>query len=223
MRVWLCGAAALALIAPGGARAEAPLASDTAMNTAAGAAFVAPHAWSVASAPSRLVVSPPETDSHIALVDVAEAKDAAAAAQAAWALYAPAAHRPVKLVTPRPAREGWDERAIIDYETSPNEHADVQAFAFRAGTRWTVAIFDGSEATFEKRAAAANLILQSLRPVGYQRETFAGRTAHALDPERVEALKTFVRTAMDELGVPGVGLALVDHGQVVFEGGLGVK
>jgi CubicO group peptidase (beta-lactamase class C family) len=28
---------------------------------------------------------------------------------------------------------------------------------------------------------------------------------------------------MDQLGVPGVGLALVDHGKVVYEGGLGVR
>src|SRR6185437_11816988 len=35
--------------------------------------------------------------------------------------------------------------------------------------------------------------------------------------------KTFVQTAMDELGVPGAGVAIVDHGKVVYEGGIGVR
>ncbi|HET9155424.1 MAG TPA: serine hydrolase domain-containing protein, partial [Myxococcaceae bacterium] len=36
-------------------------------------------------------------------------------------------------------------------------------------------------------------------------------------------LKAFVRSAMDQLGVPGVGLAFIDGGKVVWEGGLGVR
>jgi hypothetical protein len=56
-----------------------------------------------------VILEPPETDTHIAIVD-SQAADAKAAVEAAWAAYKPAAKRPLKLVTPRPAREGWDER-----------------------------------------------------------------------------------------------------------------
>ncbi len=55
------------------------------------------------------------------------------------------------------------------------------------------------------------------------RETFAGRTAHRLTPERIAALKSFITTSMEQLHVPGTAIALIDHGKVVFEGGFGVR
>ena len=169
-----------------------------------------------------MVLDPPEPDSHVAIVDV-PAADAAAAVAAAWAVYRPEAKRPIKLATPSPARNGWEERRTFDYETSPNERAAVQATALRAGDAWTVAIIDGTEPTFEKRGAQLALIIQSLRPKGYQRESFAGRKAQSLNQERIEELKAFVETSMKKLGVPGASLAFIDGGQVVYEGGLGVR
>jgi CubicO group peptidase (beta-lactamase class C family) len=95
--------------------------------------------------------------------------------------------------------------------------------AFRAGAHWLVAIEDGSAATFERRQAAAALVFQSLRPKGYVRESFAGRTPHTLDASRIAALQAFVESSMRALDVPGVGLALIDHGKIVYEGGFGVR
>jgi CubicO group peptidase (beta-lactamase class C family) len=169
-----------------------------------------------------VILEPPETDTHIAIVD-SQATDAKAAVAAAWTAYKPQANRPLKLVTPRPAREGWDERQVFDYETSPNERAVVEAIALRAGSKWTVMILDGTDPTVEKRNAPIGLIFSSLRPKGYARESFAGRTPHRLDAEHIKQLKDFVESSMQQLGVPGVSLALIDGGKVVFEGGFGVR
>ena len=196
--------------------------ADAPRSTPAGATFVVPAGWSISTAPSFVVLAPPEPDTQIAILDV-PAPDAAAAVTAAWAIYRPASKRPIKLVTPNPARNGWDERRRFDYETSPNERAVVAAIALRAGTAWTIVILDGTEPTFEKRGAPVSLIMQSLRPKGYSRESFAGRKALSLNPERIEQIKSFVEASMKKLGVPGAGLALIDHGQVVYEGGLGVR
>src|SRR5262249_48467378 len=171
---------------------------------------------------SSVVLEPPEPDSHVAIVDT-RASDAAAAVAAAWAAYRPQAKRPLKLATPNAARNGWDQRHTFDYETSPNEPAAVPAIAPRAGSAWTVVILDGTEPTFEKRAAPLGLIIQSLRPKGYQRESFAKRKALPLNQERIKELKTFVETSMTKLDVPGASLALIDGGQVVYEGGLGLR
>jgi hypothetical protein len=78
----------------------------------------------------------------------------------------------MKLVTPRPAREGWDERQVFEYETSPNERAVVEALALRAGSAWTVVILDGSEPTVEKRGAPINLIFSKLAPEGLPARIF---------------------------------------------------
>ena len=198
------------------------LSVDTPLVTPAGATFTAPSGWSVVSRDAMIVLQPPEPDSRVALVDV-QASDADAAVQAGWKIYKPDAKRPLKLATDRPARNGWEQRRVYDYETSPNERAVVQAVAYRAGAAWTVLIVDGTEPTFERRAAPLSLVAQSLRPKGYQRESFAGRKAHALDGERIAKIKSLLETGMKELGAPGVAFSLIDGGKVVFEGGLGVR
>jgi len=228
MRSWLIAALCVAALSvPARATDNAPhaqaVSADTPEKTPSGATFTLAKDWSLARHDHYVVASSAEGDTWFVLADIAQAKDASDAAAQAWAMYRPDAHRKVKLVTARPARNGWDERQVLDYETSPNEKAEIQTIASRSGSKWTVVILDGAQATVEKRGAALGLMLQSLRPAGYTRETFAGKTAHPFDAARIEALKSFVQTGMQQLGVPGAGIAIVDHGKVVFEGGLGVR
>jgi len=196
--------------------------ADAPRVTPGGATFTVPSGWSIGTGKHMVILTPPESDTHIAIVD-SQAADAAAAVAAGWAAYKPEAKRPLKLVTPRPAREGWDERQVFDYETSPNERAVVQVIALRAGSTWTVFILDGSEPTVEKRSAPIALILGSLRPKGYQRESFAGRKPQPLDAAHITQLKAFVEASMQELGIPGASMALIDGGKVVYAGGFGVR
>jgi len=198
------------------------VAADTPRVTPGGATFKVPAGWSIVTGKNLVILEPPETDTHIAIVD-SQAADASAAVADGWAAYKPEAKRPLKLVTPRPAREGWDERQSFDYETSPNERAVVGALALRAGKAWTVIILDGTEPTVEKRGAPIGLVFESLRPKSYQRESFAGRKPQPLDAAHLAQLKAFVETSMQELGIPGVSIALIDGGKIVYEGGFGVR
>ncbi|HLZ40651.1 MAG TPA: serine hydrolase domain-containing protein [Candidatus Sulfotelmatobacter sp.] len=196
--------------------------ADTPRVTPGGATFTVPSGWSIVSGKNLVILEPPEPDTHIAIFD-SQAGDAAGAVAAAWAAYKPDSKRPVKLITPRPAREGWDERQVFDYETSPNERAAVQALASRAGSAWTVVILDGTDPTVEKRSAAVGLVFQSLRPKGYKRESFAGMKAHPLDAARISELTSFVENSMQQLGIPGASIALIDNGKIVYQGGFGVR
>lgn len=135
--------------------------TDTPLTTASGATFTAPSGWSVSSSTNKRVLDPPEADSHLALVDV-QAADAAAAVAAGWASYRPDANRPLRIALPQAPLNGWDERQVYNYETSPNEKAVVYALAWRAGQDWTVAIVEATLSTFEKRNAAFSLALGSL-------------------------------------------------------------
>lgn len=203
--------------------AASAAAADTPAVTASGAAVMIPKAWSSRVAGPMLVLNPPETDTHLAIVDVGAAADAKAAAAQAWNVYRPDAGRTPGLVSAQPPRDGWDERQSLAYDTPPNEHAVVQAMALRRGEHWTVLIVEGTQATFEKRAAAAILVMQSLRPAGYTKESFVGRKPNPLDAGRIAALAGFVQASMQQLGIPGASIALVEHGKVVFEGGFGVR
>lgn len=209
--------------APAANAAPAPAAADRPEKTPSGATFTAPAGWTLAAKGKLVELAAPEGDFRIALVDVGAAADAKAATAAAWALWAPKDARPPKLITPRPPRNGWEERQVIDYEVSPNEKLLMFAAAFRTKQAWTVALVSGAEATAEKRLAAMGLVQQSLRPAGYSRESFAGKTAHPMDAARIAQLKGFVETAMKELGIPGAAFALTTRDKTIYSTGLGVR
>lgn len=198
------------------------LASDTPRTTAGGATFTAPKDWSIKADGAVVVLLAPDGDSRIAIVESSVTEPDAAVA-AAWEAVSPGVKRTLRLATPGPGRDGWDEQRGYSYETSPNERRAVFATALRRGTTWTVFLVDGAQATLDQRGAQVGLARQSLRPKGYTEESFAGRKAHPLDPARVKQITDFVEGAMKDLSVPGVGLAIVDNGKVVFAGGFGVR
>jgi len=206
----------------GKALPETPLAADTECTTEAGVTLTVPTGWSVAARARALFLEPPEADSHLMLVSV-DAADAATAVAAAWQSYRPTESRPLRIVLPQEARNGWDERHVYEYASAPNEKLSVYALAWRADNHWTVTIVEASRATREKYAAGFTLVQESLQPAGFQRETFAGKAAHPLDAERIGLIKDFVTEQMQRFSIPGVGLSLIDGGRIVFEGGFGVK
>ena len=220
-------AAVLALLAFAGSSgaaqtAQAPLPADTPSKTVAGATFIAPAGWSVTVKGPATIVEAPEGDSRIALVDVT-ATDADAAVAAAWAAYRPDAKWPLRSKSPSADRDGWQDQWTYVYQISPDLRRDVVAGTLRHGGQWTVWIYDMSQPTGEKRLAQVELVFGRLLPAGYQRETFAGRTAHALDEARVKELGAFVERAQKALGVPGVSIGLVQGGKLVMAGGFGVR
>ncbi|MDX2154425.1 MAG: serine hydrolase [Bryobacteraceae bacterium] len=222
------GALLLSLVGAIAAFAQAPsrppaekLSADREVTMPGGATFTAPAAWSITTAGPLVILEPAEADSHVVLFD-AGTGTADAAVDAAWAAYG-VAKRPLLQTISPPARQGWDEIKAYRYETSPNERAVAQAVALRAGDRWLVFIANGRQPTFERRGAAVGQINGSLRPAGYRQESFAGRKAGALNAERLAQMKAFVEMAMQKAAVPGVGVAFVENGKVVWEGGFGVK
>ena len=198
------------------------LTADTPRTTVEGNKFIAPAGWRIEVRGRATILAPPEGDSHIALVDV-HAQDADSAVAAAWAAYRPDAKWPLKVTNNFPDKDGWSNIRNYDYQTSPNEKRDVGANARRAGETWTVVIYDMAQAVGDKRGGQVALIFSRLLPKGYERETFAGKTAHELDAKRIAELSRFVESGLQKLGVPGVSIGLIQDGKVVFAGGFGVR
>jgi CubicO group peptidase (beta-lactamase class C family) len=204
----------------------AAFAAARADTTSAGHSYSPPEAFAASGTGAVLKFTAPEGDASVTLVDLAAAKDAADAIAQAWAQVDPGFKRTLRLATPRPNRNGWVDQQVYEYETSPNEKLVLQAIARHASTGdkgWVVLLLQASEGTLEKRGAPVGKFFASLRPKGYERESFAGRTAKPLTPERVEQLKAFIADGMKQLDVPGVGLSFINDRQLVWAGGLGVR
>ena len=210
MMAW--AAIAAAAQAPSRSSAE-KLTADKEVTTSGGATFTAPGGWSMVTSGPLIVVEPPEADSHIVVFD-SDAATAEAAIDAAWAAYKRGEKRAIRQKLSPTAREGWEEAHVYIYETSPNERAVVQAVGAavqgyldgRDPQRQAADVREArSRHRFDRESAAEQ----------YQRETFAGRKAGALNAERIGQMKAFVEMAMKKLDVPGVGFAFIENGKIV--------
>lgn len=196
--------------------------TGTQYSTPAGTTFILPQGWTASLKDNVLILKSADPDLKLALINL-EAKDAASAVTAGWMAFMPDFHRSLHVSSLQSPRNGWDEIISFDYEVSPNEKQAIKASARRAGTNWLVVIQQSSQATDEKRRGQLNLIVSSLRPKGYQRESFTGKTAHAIDAKFIATMKTFVESSMKQLQIPGVAFSLIDEGKIVYEGGIGVR
>jgi hypothetical protein len=171
---------------PTAARSE-KLTADTPLATTAGNSFIAPAGWMISVQGDTTLLAAPEGDSWIALVDV-RAADADAAVKATWAAYKGETKWPVKNASDVPPKDGWTDRRTYAYDVPPNEKRVVRVTTQRANGIWTVMVLDVSASVAEKRYAQIQLIAGRLLPKGGERESFAGRRAHDLDPARLAEL-----------------------------------
>jgi CubicO group peptidase (beta-lactamase class C family) len=197
------------------------LAADSPRTTVAGNTFLAPSGWRISVHDRSTVLEAPEGGSRIALIDL-KAKDADSAVAAAWAEYGELKW-PLLNTNDLPDKDGWAGIRLYNYQTSPNEKREVQAAAQRANDVWTVVVSDLDQAVAEKRGAQVELIYGRLLPKGYQRESFAGRTANPLDAKRIAELSRFVEEGRKKLGTPGVSIGVIQGGKVVFADGFGKR
>ena len=227
----ICMAAAAALV-PLHCLAADPAPSSTfagkleanlALASAAGTRVTGVKDWSVRRDGNMMIFEAPENNARLAVIDLAAA-DGAAAIKAAWARvggkYATLAPQTMAAA---PARTGWDERVVAEYDIAADQLTSVQASAYRRGATWTVVILDAADSTLGKRGAAVSQMRASIVPADYVPENFAGRKPHPFDAARVALMRDFLAQAMKDAGVPGVGFALLENGKVVYEGGVGVR
>jgi len=209
---------------PGGNASAAPLRldADAELHTASGASLTGTRGWYVTRDGDVMVLQEPGKELSVAIVET-RAPDAAGAIEKGWKLVQPKFARKVEETIDIPAREGWDEIVKSDYQTTTQESREVFGYARRKGDLWYVALVDGTRAAGDRRAAQLMTILFSLKPKGMEKESFQGRTALALDGERLRAFEAFVEEARAKAGLPGASVVVVGGGKVVFEKGFGVR
>ncbi len=198
------------------------LAADTPKATVAGNTFIAPAGWRFVVRGAATILTAPEGDSHVVLVDV-QAKDAVEAIALGWAAYGKTPAWSMHAETHPPDHEGWTKAHMVGYATSPSEKRDVTAQARFANGTWTVVIYDVTTAVGQKRNSQLQLVFGQLLPKGSARESFAGKKANVLDKAHIAELTKFITDGMKTLDVPGAALGLIQDGKVVFASGFGVR
>lgn len=194
---------------------------DTASKTPRGTTFILPKGWTQRVEGDAVFVSPPEADSgRIVIVD-AETNDADAAVADAWKRLQ--ATPKFVVATDSAPEDGWEQRRFYDYDVPANAKRFLVAAVFRDDQALTAVAVDMDQAVLEKRSSQFSKLFQRLLPAGYERESFAGRSAHTLDDARLRQVADFVEKMREDFEVPGVAIGIVQDGKVVMSRGFGVR
>ena len=212
----------LAPHAPAAWAEPVPLGSDSTVTLPSGSAFNAPKGWYVSDLQGGVLLQDPDRQLRVAFLERADSSGTAAIAHA-WKQLQPDFSRTIRQTVTPPARDGWEEIVQNVYETTTQEARTIIGLARRKGATWHVNLFEGPDATVEKRAAQANTAILTWKPKGLEEESFAGRKAHALDPARLKTLEEFIEDARVKTKTPGAAIAIVQDGRVVYEKGFGVR
>jgi CubicO group peptidase (beta-lactamase class C family) len=207
---------------PAAAPAEAPP-PERNLTLPSGATLKVATDWMVTESKAGLTLQDPEKQLKVELVEVDASAGMNAAISAAWSRRSPGFKRQELASSDSPGREGWDLFHWSEYKTSPEESRSVSAFAAKKGSLTVVLLVDGPLAAAQRRSAQIALVQESLRPAGYVRETYVGRTPRPLDAARVGYLKKFIDQMREAADVPGVSVVLFDKDTTLIEEGFGVR
>jgi CubicO group peptidase (beta-lactamase class C family) len=197
-------------------------AEEAEITTAGQATFILPATWWLTRASDHLLLEDPERELRLWLFEydgIASLDAIAATVQRAQ----PGFGRTVDDTVNPPPSGGWDEITQVSYTTSVEEARVIGAGARRKGSKVYVSFLDAPVAAVQRRGAQLSQILGSFAAPGADEEDLAGREAKAFDQAVATELDAFIKTAMSALSAPGLAIAVVQDGAIVFERGFGVK
>ncbi len=194
----------------------------TLVKTAGGATITVPARWHLTRHPRHLVAQEPDKGLWVGLVEL-KAPNAEAAVAQAWKLARPAFALAVQRTVKPPVSSGWDTVVQITYKTPSKSRRVVIANARGKGKVFYVGLIDAKVAALSRRGAQLGQLFSSLKVPGIQKESWAGKKANTLDKKRLATLEAFLVDAQKKLKVPGVAMAIVQGGKVIYKKGFGLR
>lgn len=182
-----------------------------------------PFGWSNNTLPNRTLYIAPEKNADVSIVTIGNAKSSEEAAVRAWQQIYPTFQSKVLANIPEFQYGGWDEIRQIEFETTNTAIAVYRTVVFSVGDFYYVILVNGDPGTLEKQDTAVDSMIDSFALEGYQPEDLSTMVAHPLDAGKVQELVSFIDKAAQALQIPGAGIALVENGRVLYEGGVGVR
>jgi CubicO group peptidase (beta-lactamase class C family) len=197
------------------------VAAETSITSDWGATITIPASWYVLEGPEVIRIEGPNRELTIWLA-AATVADRDAAIEQAWKRIDPEFSLETAQTINVPGRDGWDAITQRVYVTRAEYQRVVMVSARRLGDVWHLAMIDGKVAAFQRRGAQISQIIDDMKLPGLDKESFAGKKP-ALDAEHLERFSAFVDEARGLARVPGVAVAVVHGGKVIFEKGYGVR
>ncbi|HLK67748.1 MAG TPA: serine hydrolase domain-containing protein [Bryobacteraceae bacterium] len=182
--------------------------------------FTIPQGWTLEGT-STLVG--PEGDLRITFVELEPAATIVETALAGWRQIDPGFGSKVLREAALPPMDGWDELHQVLYEVPAKEARMELAIVRRLGSRAFVNLVRGSTAAISRRGAQLSEAFSGWKPQGYREVSLQDRAASLWTDEQCQKFKEFIVPAMAAMQIPGVSIAVVQNGRIVWSDGFGVR
>jgi CubicO group peptidase (beta-lactamase class C family) len=144
-----------------------------------------------------------------------------AAIDAAWSRVAPDFAGRVDSSREPPASPPWDAFLVRNYVADEAELI-AQAVARKRGDSVYVHLVRATAPVLDKRAAQLRTFIGSMKVPGAEEEDLSGVSAGSVRGE-TESIDALIAEALAETGTPGLALAVIEDGAVVYTQGYGVR
>ena len=188
------------------------------------AATQLPSGWSLEQeARPLLTVVSPEGDLHVAFATGPIAGTPEEAAGSAWRLFDSSFDLPVLQKVQMPGSSGWDAISQIVYSVPAAESRSAIAILRNLRDRAYLTLIIGSKGSLSRRGAQISELLENWKPEGLTAKSLAGSQPRTWESKQSAEMASFLRSAIEQLYVPGAAIAVVQRGRIVFAEGFGVR
>jgi CubicO group peptidase (beta-lactamase class C family) len=209
-------------VTPETAREPIQVDKETPKTTAWGARYLVPASWFVQVRPDHTVVADPDRELTLVIAEI-EGDSVLVAPEALFRRLGrdlPATERNRRHQT---ATGGWDEVLEASWETPVDASSVLAVNIRRKGRRMWATLLEGKQAAFARRGAQVRLVVGGLKPPGFEEEDLSRQAPRPLRGETARAFAAFIEEARRTTQVPGMAVAVVQGGEVVFARGFGSR
>ena len=181
-----------------------------------------PGGWTVVHQGDPLTVIGPESDLELSFLARPVVDDIEELIRLVWQGVKPGFDVPVLHKVEMPAKDGWNREIDIAYDTPESESRIVFAITRLLGSRAYITLIDGTKAGFNRRIAQFSELHSGWKPTGLKEPSLAGISPKKIGAAERNAMSSFVDSAMRQIGIPGVAIAVVQNGLTMYAEGFGV-
>lgn len=181
-----------------------------------------PVDWTIVRKGDPVSVAGPESDLIVSFLARTFEEEIERLVRAAWQEIEPGFDLPFRQKVEMPTADGWDKTIQIAYDTPASESRMAFAIVRVLGSRAYISLIDGTKAAFSRRMAQIVELANAWKPAALKEPSLADITPKAFGEDEQKALSDFVASAAHHIGIPGVALALVQHGRTVYADGFGL-
>jgi CubicO group peptidase (beta-lactamase class C family) len=180
-----------------------------------------PTNWQVEAREGYTLLTDPDGGIRAYILVTAAGEDIAQAIAEAWQSVDPSFNAPVENTQSPPPSEGIEEIVVVNYDTPQNQVA--QAFGQRFEDNLYLLLFEGDTSVVARRGSQLNIIASGFKITALEETNLAAATPKSFDETVRGELETFITENLAKAGIPGAVVAVVQNGEVVYEGAFGVK